>query len=210
MNEETPSRLTVIHSRYLIPIRPARKILESHSVVIGSGRIVAVLPTTEARERYRESVEINLPDHALMPGLVNMHTHSPMTLLRGYAEDLPMQQWLNERVWPAERRFVCEEFVADGIRLAMTEMSRAGTTCFNEAYFHPDIMAAAVTQAGMRACIGLPVIEWSSTWAGNANEYLEKGLDVFHQWAGGSHLTFSLAPHAPYSVSDVSLDHIAS
>ena len=203
------ARPTVLHARYLLPVRPAHAVLEHHSVVIRDTRIVDVLSTTAAKSRYRDADQVNLQDHVLLPGLINMHTHSPMTLLRGYADDLPFQQWLNEFIWPLERKFVSEEFVADGTRLAMAEMIRAGTTCFNENYFFPDIMAAAVAKAGMRACIGMPIIELPTAWAGDVNEYLEKGLDVLKQWRGFSRLRFSLAPHAPYSVSDKSLEQIA-
>lgn len=210
LSAQDPSRLTVIKARYIIPVRPACEVLENHSLIVQAGRIVSLLPSDEALEQFPAGAEVvNLPNHVLIPGLVNMHTHSPMTLLRGYADDLPMQQWLTERIWPAEQQFVGADFVADGTRLAMAEMIRAGTTCFNEMYFYPDTMASAVTEAGMRACIGLPVLEFPTAWARNAGEYLEKGLEILKQDRGDSRVTFSLAPHAPYSVSDETLCRIA-
>lgn len=208
-SDQVQAQLTLVHSRYVIPVRPARTVLEHHSLAIEGGRIVALLPTAEAMRQYRGAEQVSLTDHVLMPGLVNMHTHSPMTLLRGYADDLPLQQWLTERIWPAERQLVCPDFVADGTRLALAEMIRAGTTCFNEMYFFPDVMASVVTRAGLRACMGLPVLEFPTAWANSADEYLEKGLDVCRQWSGEPLLAFALAPHAPYSVSDRTLEQIA-
>lgn len=153
---------------------------------------------------------IELSDHALLPGLINMHTHSPMTLLRGIADDLDLHQWLNNHIWPAESRHVSAQFVADGTRLAMAEMIRCGTTCFNDNYFYPDAMAEAALDAGMRAFIGLPLLDQPSCWAEDFAGYMEKGLGVVARFKGEPMLRFTLAPHAPYSVSDIGLEEIAS
>lgn len=203
------SRITVINARFVIPVRPARVVLENHSVVLQGEQIVECLPTNLARSRYTQADEVDLPGHALIPGLINMHTHSPMTLLRGFADDLQLQEWLEDHIWPIEKQFVSAEFVADGTRLAIAEMLRAGTTCFNDNYFFPDTMAAVAKESGIRACIGLPVIEMPTAWAGSVDECLEKGLDVIERWRGDNRISFSFAPHAPYSVSDGTLERLA-
>ena len=198
-----------ISARYIVPVRPSRTILEHHSVIIDGDAIAAVLPTDQAARRFPEAQHIDLPHHVLLPGLINMHTHSPMTLLRGFADDLPLQVWLNDHIWPAEQRFVSPEFVADGTRLAIAEMFRAGTTCFNDNYFFPDVMADVVEQAGMRASIGLPIIELSTAWAGHVDEYLEKAVSLLQTSRNSLLVSFTLAPHAPYSVSDKTLVELA-
>lgn len=199
---------TLIHAAYVLPVRPERVVLERHCVAIQDGRIRALLPSPMASRRYAGANEIDLGHHVLMPGLINMHTHSPMTLFRGYADDRDMQSWLKDAIWPLEARFVSHAFVADGTRLAMAEMIRAGTTCFNDNYFFPDAMADAVHDAGMRARIGLPLIEMASAWAEDIDDYFDKGLELTAQFHGESLIEFSLAPHAPYTVGDATLDRI--
>jgi len=200
---------TLIHARYIIPVRPARVVLENQCVVVEGDRIVDILSSELARARFVDSDEVYLPRHVLLPGLVNSHTHSPMTLLRGLADDLELQVWLNEHIWPVENRFVSPEFVADGTRLAVAEMLRAGTTCFNDMYFFPDVTAAVARQTGIRARIGLIVIEMPTAWAKDVEEYLLKGLDLLKNNDAATLVTFSFAPHAPYSVSDNTLTRVA-
>jgi 5-methylthioadenosine/S-adenosylhomocysteine deaminase len=199
----------LIQARYVVPVLPERKILENHAVVIKGEHIIDLLPSELARTRYAGAGEVNLGHHVLIPGLINMHTHSPMTLLRGYADDLPLKQWLTEFIWPAEQRHVGPRFVADGTRLAIAEMLRAGTTCFNDNYFFPDVMAETVSETGIRACIGLPVIELATAWAANVEECLEKGLDLLNRESRSPLVRFSLAPHAPYSVTDATLRRLS-
>jgi 5-methylthioadenosine/S-adenosylhomocysteine deaminase len=206
---DSDARPVLIQARYIVPVIPAREILEHHAVVIKGERIVDLLPGDKAKMQYSGAAEVNLPHHVLLPGLINMHTHSPMTLLRGYSDDLPLQRWLSEFIWPAEQRFVGPEFVADGTRLAIAEMLRAGTTCFNDNYFFPDVMANMVSETGIRACIGLPVIELPTAWAANVEECLEKGLALLNQTKRSSLVMYSFGPHAPYSVTDVTLRRLS-
>lgn len=183
-------------------MRPRLQVLEQMAVVIEGERITAVLSRADALARYAEAIRIELPRHVLLPGFINMHTHSAMSLLRGYADDLNLQVWLQEHIWPIEKAFVGRRFVHDGTRLAIAEMLRGGTTFFNDNYFFPEVTAAAAIDAGMRACIGLPVIDVPTVWAANANEYIDKGLDLSSNWQGEALLTTSFAPHTPYSVDD--------
>lgn len=171
-------------------------------MVIEGERIAAVLPRADAFARYAQADRIELARHVLLPGFINMHTHSAMSLLRGYADDLDLQVWLNDHIWPIEKALLAPGFVHDGSRLAIAEMLRGGTTFFNDNYFFPEVTALAAVDAGMRACIGLPVIDVPTVWAANANECIDKGLNVSSNWQGEALITTSFAPHAPYSVDD--------
>ena len=195
--------------RLLVPVRPRLQVLEHMAVVIEGEYITGVMPRTEALARYTDATRIELPEHALVPGFINMHTHSAMSLLRGYADDLDLQVWLNDHIWPVEKAYLSPGFVHDGAKLAIAEMLRGGTTCFNDLYFFPEVTAAAAVESGMRACIGIPVINVPTTWAANENEYIDKGLEVSTSWRGEHLVTTLFAPHAPYSVGDSALGRIA-
>jgi len=195
--------------RLLVPVRPSTQVLEQMAVVIEGELISAVIPRSEALEKYKNATCIELPEHVLLPGFINMHTHSAMSLLRGYADDLNLQVWLNKHIWPVEKAFLGPEFVHDGARLAIAEMLRGGTTFFNDLYFFPEVTAAAAVQSGIRACIGLPVIDVPTVWAANENEYIDKGLEVSASWQSEPLISTSFSPHAPYSVGDAALGRIA-
>ncbi|VAX10619.1 Methylthioadenosine deaminase [hydrothermal vent metagenome] len=199
---------TLVNARWIIPVVPDNQILEYHSLAIQSGRILELLPTDIAKEKYTPQSEQDLPGHALIPGLINAHTHSPMSLLRGLADDLPLMTWLNDHIWPAEGRWVSEEFVADGTHLAVAEMLRGGITCFNDMYFFPEVTARVSAAAGMRAVIGLIVIDFPSAWAADSDAYLRQGLEVQDQYRNHALISTAFAPHAPYSVSDEPLERI--
>jgi len=199
---------TLIHARWVIPVEPDHLVLEHHSIAISAGRIAAIVPTAQARTAYQAEAEIELPDHALIPGLINAHTHAAMALMRGLADDLPLMEWLNKHIWPAEGRWISEEFVHDGSQLAIAEMLRGGTTCFNDMYFYPDVVARAANHAGMRAVIGLIVVDFPTAWAQNPEEYLHKGIKVHDQFHGNPLITTAFAPHAPYTVSDAPLEKV--
>ncbi len=198
---------TLIDARWVIPVNPHDTVLENHSVAIHDGRILDILPTAEA-EKYQSDTRHILESHALIPGLINAHTHASMNLLRGLADDLPLMTWLNEHIWPAEQKWVNEEFVADGTRHAIAEMMRGGVTCFNDMYFYPDVTARVCADAGMRAVVGLIMIDFPSTWASSSEEYLHKGIEVHDHYRKHPLITTAFAPHAPYSVSDEPLEKI--
>ena len=199
----------LLFPRLLVPVRPRLQVLEQMAVVIEGEHISAVIPRSEALVRYATAARIELPEHVLMPGFINMHTHSAMSLLRGYADDLNLQVWLNDHIWPVEKAYLGPGFVHDGAMLAIAEMLRGGTTFFNDLYFFPEVTAAAAVEAGMRACIGLPVIDVPTIWATNENEYIDKGLEVSASWQSEPLVSTSIAPHAPYSVGDAALGRIA-
>ena len=200
----------IIAARWILPVEPARAVLADHAVVIDGGRITALLPTTEAHARYRTKRQITLADHVLIPGLINLHTHAAMTLLRGLADDLALMDWLNNHIWPAEARHVSESFVHDGTLLACAEMLRGGITCFNDMYFFPGAAARAALAAQMRAAIGMIVIEFPTAYAADAQDYLDKGLATRDALKHEPLLSFCFAPHAPYTVGDKGLSQIAT
>jgi 5-methylthioadenosine/S-adenosylhomocysteine deaminase len=199
----------LIEARWVIPIEPAPHALDHHSVAVHEGKIVAVLPTVEANGQFNASETVSLPGHAVLPGLINAHTHAAMGLFRGMADDLPLMDWLQGKIWPAEAKWVSDEFVADGVRLAMAEMLRGGTTCFNDMYFFAEAAATAVHDAKMRASLGMIVIDFPSNYAQTWDEYLEKGLRLHDEWRNSELITTAFAPHAPYTVSDEPLKKIA-
>lgn len=199
---------TLIHARWIIPVEPEGAVYEHHSLAMRDGRILDILPTSEAAAKYRSHTVLDLDEHALIPGLVNAHTHAAMSLFRGLADDLPLMEWLNNHIWPAEGAWVSPEFVADGTRLAIAEMLRGGTTCFNDMYFFPDETARVVEDCGMRACVGLIVIDFPTVWAGDAAEYLHKGLEVHDRYRAHPLVRTAFAPHAPYTVSNGPLEKI--
>ena len=197
----------IIHADWLIPVdRPGY--LQQHSIALSDGRISAILPRAEA-DQVNAADTVELPGHVITPGFVNTHTHSPMTLFRGLADDLPLMTWLNDHIWPAEGRWVHEEFVADGSRLAIAEMLRSGTTCFNDMYFFPDVTGRVASQAGIRATVGLIVIDFPSAWASAPDDYFDKAAKVHDQFRNDPLVQTAFAPHAPYSVGDQPLARVA-
>jgi 5-methylthioadenosine/S-adenosylhomocysteine deaminase len=200
---------TLIHARWVIPVEPANLVLERHSVAIQGGRIVALLPTDEAKRQFQPAESLEFASHALIPGFVNAHTHAAMSLFRGLADDLPLMDWLQKHIWPAEGKWVGAEFVRDGTQLAIGEMLKSGTTCFNDMYFFPEVAAHAAQEAGIRAVVGLIVLDFPSAWAQNADEYLHKGLQLRDGLKHSDLVTMTFAPHAPYTVSDGPLEKVA-
>ncbi len=192
---------TLLSARWIVPVEPAGQVLADHTLALSAGRIVAVLPTAEAVKRYDAVTRLELPTHALLPGLVNAHTHAAMNLLRGLADDLPLMEWLQHYIWPAEQRWISAEFVHDGAQAAMAEMLRGGITCFNDMYFFPEVVAAAARDSGMRACVGLIVVDFPTAWAADAQGYLDKGVALHAALRGEPLLRTVFAPHAPYTVS---------
>ena len=173
------------------------------------GLIEAVLPRAQATARFPSYGKVPLEEHALIPGLVNSHTHAAMSLMRGMADDLPLMRWLEEHIWPAEMKHVSPQFVRDGTLLACAEMLRGGVTCFNDMYFFPEAAVEAAQEAGMRVSLGMIVLDFPTAYAADPDDYLAKGLALRDRWREHPMVSFCLAPHAPYTVSDATFHKIA-
>jgi 5-methylthioadenosine/S-adenosylhomocysteine deaminase len=200
----------LIRPQWIIPIEPAGLTLTGHSLAVNKGRIVALLPDADARRRFQARATVELPGQVLIPGLINLHTHAAMNLMRGFADDLPLMRWLSEHIWPAEAKHADAEFVHAGTLLACAEMLRGGITTFNDMYFFPEAAAEAVLRSGMRAVLGMIAIEFPTRYAADADDYLAKGLAVRDRYSDEALLGFSLAPHAPYTVADKTFEKLAT
>jgi 5-methylthioadenosine/S-adenosylhomocysteine deaminase len=198
-----------IDAGWIVPVRPSGRVLEQHSLLLRDGRIAALAPTSQA-DAWNATERLRLPGHVLMPGLVNLHTHAAMNLLRGYADDLPLMSWLTQHIWPAEGRHVCADFVRDGTRLACLEMLEGGITCFNDMYFFPEAAVEAAVETGMRIAAGIIVLDATTPYAADPDDYLGKGLAVRDAWRDHELVHFCLAPHAPYSVGDRALEKVVT
>ena len=199
---------SVIEAHWVIPVEPSGVVLNDHAVAIAGDRIIAVLPRAEMRQRCKAGRTLALSTHALIPGLVNLHTHAAMTLMRGLADDQRLMDWLEKHIWPAEARHVSTQFVYDGTLLACAEMLRGGVTCFNDMYFFPEMAGRAALDTGMRGVLGIVLIEFPTAYASDAQDYLRKGLAMRDELKSEPLLSFCMAPHAPYTVSDRSFEQI--
>lgn len=208
-NADAKSIDTLIHARWLLTMRAPREVLEHYSLAIDGARIAAVGPRADLEQRFSAADEFTLDSHAVLPGLINAHGHSPMSLLRGFADDLPLQPWLEEKIWPAEARWMNEEFVQAGARLAIAEMLLSGTTCFTDMYFFPDHVAREATEAGIRAQLAGPVFDFPTVWAQDAEEYISKATRLYDEFRNSDLIRVCFGPHAPYTVSDAPLQKIA-
>jgi len=200
---------TLLHARWVLPMQGKTPVLEHQVIAIANGIIIDMGPSKELLGRYLAAREYMLDHHVVMPGFVNAHGHSPMTLLRGYADDLPLRPWLEQKIWPAEQRWLGENYVAAGARLAMAEMLLSGTTTFCDMYFFPDVIADVADAAGIRAQLACPVFDFPTIWAGNADEYIAKTGHLKDHCRHYSRVTIAFGPHAPYTVSDEPLRKIA-
>jgi 5-methylthioadenosine/S-adenosylhomocysteine deaminase len=204
------NQTTIVSARWVIPVEPRNKVLENHSVVMNGTRIEAVLPTADAKQRFAGAREVSLPHHVLIPGLINLHTHAGMTLMRGLADDTSLMTWLSDHIWPTESKHLSESYVFDGTELATAEMIRSGTTCFADMYFYHDVAARAALKSGMRAALGGAILEFPTPFAADAEAYLAKAVASRQEFLDEPRLKLMLAPHAPYTVSDKTFERIVT
>ncbi len=200
----------MICPRWIIPVEPRDLVLEDHALVVHDGEIVDLLPREAATQQYVPAATEILPEHVLIPGLVNTHTHAAMVLMRGIADDQPLKTWLEDWIWPLESRWVSTEMVRDGTLLASAEMLLGGITSFNDMYFFPEAAAEAVDQAGIRASLGILAFEVPTAYGLGADDYLNRGLATRDALRHHPRLSFMLAPHAPYTVTDVTFGKVAT
>ncbi len=198
----------LIEPRWLIPIKPEGVVYTDYAIAVTGSVIVGIGPAQELRARYQAVQHIELPEHTLMPGLVNSHTHAAMSLMRGLADDLPLMRWLSEHIWPTEAKHISAEFVRDGVRLAIAEQLCGGVTTMQDMYFFSETVAETAIAMGMRAVVGAIVLEFSSAYAANADEYFAKAVALIERYQKHPLISVALAPHAPYTVSDASFARV--
>lgn len=199
---------SLIHGKWIVPVVPQGQILENHSIIVNNSKIRDIIPTNEVIGRYQAHHETRLDDHILLPGLINAHTHSPMSLLRGIADDIPLKSWLEKHIWPLENRFVDENFVYDGTHLAIAEMIRSGTTCFTDMYFFAENTADIVSETGIRARLGIIITDFATNYAASVDDYFSKGLEFADEYKHHPLISTQFAPHATYTVSDEPLQRL--
>lgn len=209
MNHPPQTVDTLIHPGWIVPVVPRAAVLEQHSLAIAGDRIVALLPRQETGQITATNV-LELPGHAIMPGLINSHGHAAMSLLRGFADDQPLMPWLEQHIWPAEAAHVSAGFVRDGVELAIAEMIRCGTTTFSDMYFFPDACAETAQRLGMRCQLTFPVLDAPTVWAQSADEYISKGLALRDDVKHSDLVTVGFGPHATYTVSEPNLIKVAT
>ena len=197
-----------INARWIVPIVPQGEVLENHSIVLEDEVIHDILPTENLEKRYARIEMTNLPNHLLTAGFVNAHLHSAMTLFRGYADDLSLSEWLNQHIWPAEAKFVNQEFVRDGTTLAVAEMIANGTTCAADTYFFPEVSAKVFEENYFRAQVGIPVLQFPNAWATSEEEHITKGLKFYESTRESSLISVAFSPHAPYTVTDAGFQQV--
>jgi len=211
MSANNTSAELLIHASWIIPVTDDQTVHQDACLAIADGRILGICPSAEAQTRFDTAArELDLRGHALIPGLVNTHGHAAMSLLRGIADDLPLMTWLEDHIWPAEGRWVSEEFVYQGTLLAIGEMIRSGTTCFADMYFFPEASAKAASEAGIRVQLAAPIIDFPNPWSANAEEAINKFIDLHDTWRNSELVSTAFGPHAPYTVSDGPLRKIAT
>ena len=199
----------IIHPKWIIPVNDNADLLHSTSVVIDQGKILCLLPRSEVEQKYISSNVTTLDNHVIFPGFVNCHTHSPMNLFRGLADDLPLMTWLNDHIWPAEQKIITPETTKLGSQLAIAEMIRGGTTCFNDSYLFPEATAEAAIESGIRATLGLLIFNVPTQWSNNEAKAIEKAETILQKRIEkDQNIYWSIAPHGPYSVCDQSLQRI--
>lgn len=196
------STTKILKAKWLLTMAPGSELLTDHALVIEGERIAAVLPTAEAEAKYANAERVELGQHVLIPGLINGHTHSAMSLLRGVADDLALMDWLNNHIWPLEKKWVSEDWTYQGSLLSAAEALRGGVTYLNDMYFFPTAMARAAIDSGIRAGVSINVIDFPTGYASGPDDYITKGLAAYEQFKGEKLLDWTSAPHAPYTVSD--------
>lgn len=209
--QNTPQHIDLlINARWIIPVVPENRFYENCTLAINKGVIIAIVPTAEAKKRFIATQNIDCNDHALMPGLINAHGHAAMSLLRGFADDYPLETWLTQHIWPTEKRWVNSEMVRDGAELAIAEMLLSGTTCFSDMYFFPEETAKAAAEAGIRCQLSFPIFDFPSAWGDGPDDYINKGMQLHDNYRNSSLINVAFGPHAPYTVSMQVLERVAT
>ena len=186
----------------IVTMDGARRVIDEGGIAVSGGRILAIGPRAEIEKAYTSRQRVNAAGKLIVPGLINGHTHIPMVLFRGLADDLDLQDWLTKYIFPAEAKNVSEDFVRAGTRLGLAEMIRGGTTTYCDMYYFEDAIADETAKAGVRGVLGETVIDFpvaDNKTNAEAMAYVEKFVS---HWQGNDLIIPAIAPHAPYTVSE--------
>lgn len=192
----------VIRGKYILPMDERLSIIKDGFVAVSENKIVAVGPGSEIAD-YQAEETIDAGNSIIMPGLINTHTHAAMAYFRGLADDLPFGVWLNERIWPAEAKYVSEQFVARSGELSCLEMIKSGTTCFNDMYFFGQAMAELAIRSNLRTLIGITVVNFK-----NLDQTLKEAVELSGQYKNNEYIKITLAPHSVYACSRDTLEKV--
>jgi 5-methylthioadenosine/S-adenosylhomocysteine deaminase len=195
----------ILSARYLVTMDASRRVIENGAVAVRGERILAAGTRASIDKQYQAKQRIDAPDAVLMPGLINAHTHAPMTLLRGIADDLRLQEWLEGYIFPAEAKNVSLDFVRDGTLLACAEMLLGGTTTYADMYYFEEAIADATVACGMRAVLGQTVIGFPVSDAKTPAESLGRTDAFMRRYAKHPLIVPAVAPHALYTNSEETL-----
>jgi 5-methylthioadenosine/S-adenosylhomocysteine deaminase len=189
----------LVRADYVLPMDDSFTVLTDGAVAVDKGKIVDAGLYEEIGRRYSPGESLGGKNRVLIPGLINTHTHAAMVSFRGLADDLPLKEWLEHHIWPAESKWLSPEFVSDSIELACLEMLKAGITTYNDMYFFGDAAGAATKKLGMRAVLGAGIVDFPTAAAKSVDEYFAKAEDFVKAWKGDELITPCVAPHALYT-----------
>lgn len=199
----------IISGRYVLTIDAAQTIFKNGAVAILGDKILAVDNLEKIQTNYQAQESIDVGNSIIMPGLINAHTHAAMTFLRGLADDLPLDEWLQKHIWPAEGKNLNADFVYKFTQLACLEMIKSGTTCFNDMYFFADRVAEAAINAGMRAVISEAILVFPTASSPSPDKTIEIALDQIEIFKNNELIEVAFAPHSIYTCSREVLEQVA-
>jgi 5-methylthioadenosine/S-adenosylhomocysteine deaminase len=189
----------IISADYVLPMDESLSVLRNGAVVIQDTKISDIGESADILQKYRTEQHIQKSDSILLPGLINTHTHAAMVYFRGIADDLPLNEWLNKHIWPAENRWLGPEFISDAIGLACLEMLKGGITVYNDMYFFEDEAGNVTKKIGMRAVLGSGILDFPSRSGSGPDEYIANAVSLIEKWKGDELIVPCIAPHALYT-----------
>lgn len=199
----------IINADHILSMDKKLTVIEHGAVAVKGNKILDIGMQDDILKNYTSKSIIPGDGKALLPGLINTHTHAAMVYFRGMADDLPLNEWLNNHIWPAENRWFSPEFIADAIELACLEMLKGGVTTYNDMYFYEDAAGKSTKRIGMRAVLGVGILNFPTKFARTTDEYFSKAESFIKDWKGDELITPCIAPHALYTCDTDSLKKAA-
>lgn len=189
----------IVHAEYILPVDSKFTVIKDGAIAVDNGKIEAIGNYEDITSVFNSDRAIGGRNRVVIPGLVNTHTHAAMVYFRGLADDLPLKEWLDNHIWPAEAKWLSPEFVSDAVELACLEMMKAGITAYNDMYFFGDSAGASTKKMGMRAVLGVGILDFPTAAAKTTEEYFEKAEAFIRNWKDDNLITPCIAPHALYT-----------